>query len=100
VTRLPPAAIVLARSEICPIHVMQVGPVAFSVQFHPEVCEHTVADWMKIPGIPEALHDLIGRQGVDYFQTSIANYLATHNTAAQQLFHNWLNIVYQNSEDP
>ena len=64
------------------------------------VCEHTVEDWMKIPGIPQALQDLLGQQGVDYFHTSIADYLETHNTAAKQLFQNWLDIVFQTFEEP
>lgn len=94
VTRLPAQAIVLARSEVCPNHVMQVGDWAYSCQFHPEVCEHTVSEWMKIPGIPEALHDLLGQPGVDDFEHSIAAHLQQHNAAAKQLFHNWLDLVY------
>lgn len=100
VTRLPPGAVSLAHSETCANHVMQIGSSAFSVQFHPEVCEHTVEDWMKIPGIPQALQDLLGQQGIDYFHTSIADYLETHNTAAKQLFQNWLDIVFQTFEEP
>jgi GMP synthase-like glutamine amidotransferase len=94
VTRAPVGATVLARSEACANHAMQVGERAFSVQFHPEVCDHTVEEWLQIPGIPEALHNLLGAEGVDYFQSSIAKQLATHNSAARQLFHNWLDIVY------
>ena len=93
VTQLPIGAKVLARSDICANHVMQVGATAFSVQFHPQVCDHTVAEWMQIPGIPEALQDLLGPQGVDSFHSSIADYLPRHNRAAQQLFQNWLQIV-------
>jgi hypothetical protein len=48
---------------------------------------------MQIPGIPEALQDLLGPQGVDSFHSSIADYLPRHNRAAQQLFQNWLQIV-------
>jgi len=94
VTRAPAGATVLARSDACANHAMQVGERAFSVQFHPEVCDHTVKEWMRIPGIPEALHDLLGAEGVNYFQSSIADHLARHNSAARQLFHNWLDIVY------
>lgn len=90
----PPGARVLARSEACANHVMQVGEQAFSCQFHPEVCAHTVDAWMRIPGIPEALHDLLGESGVNCFRSSIAEHLAQHNLAARQLFRNWLEIVY------
>jgi GMP synthase-like glutamine amidotransferase len=95
VTIAPPGATVLARSEACANHVMQIGTNAFSVQFHPEVCDHTVDEWLKIPGIPEALHDLLGQQGVNYFRSSIGEYLRQHNVAARRLFYNWLDIVYQ-----
>ena len=98
ITRPPIGATVLARSEACDNHVMQVGQNAFSVQFHPEVCEHTVEEWMKIPGIPEALHDLLGQAGVDHFHCSIADHLDTHNAAAKRLFYNWLDIVFPNPE--
>ncbi|MDH3536411.1 MAG: hypothetical protein OER87_11745 [Gammaproteobacteria bacterium] len=95
VTDVPTGATVLARSEACANHVMQVGANAFSVQFHPEVCEHSVDEWMKIPGIPNALHDLLGQQGVNCFRSSIGACLAAHNAAARRLFYNWLDIVYQ-----
>lgn len=94
VTELPPSATVLASSKNCENHMMQIGDLAYSCQFHPEVCDHTVDEWMKIPGIPEALQDLLGIDGLKYFQSSIAAHLQTHNAAARQLFHNWLNLVY------
>jgi GMP synthase-like glutamine amidotransferase len=94
VTQPPPQAVILAQSEKCANHIMQVTELAYSCQFHPEVCEHTVTEWMKIPGIPEALNDLLGEQGVNYFRSSIADYLDRHNRAADQLFRNWLNLVY------
>ena len=94
VTELPANAIVLAESDACPNHMMQIGNSAYSCQFHPEVCDHTVDEWMKIPGIPEAMHDLLGADGVKYFETSIAAQLKTHNSTARQLFDNWLSLVY------
>ncbi|MFT5221356.1 MAG: GMP synthase-like glutamine amidotransferase [Planctomycetota bacterium] len=94
VTKPPPGAIVLAESQACANHLMQLGETAFSCQFHPEVDKQTVADWMTIPGIPEAMQDLIGEAGVDEFHRSIEDYRHSHNLAARQLFDNWLDIVY------
>lgn len=94
VTQKPVVAIVLAESEKCPNHIMQVGEFAFSCQFHPEVCEHTVPNWMEIPDIPEALNELLGTEGVSNFHQSIEDYLSQHKQAASQLFDNWLNIVF------
>lgn len=86
----PPCATVLAESRDCPIHMMQAGPRAYSVQFHPEVTHGTVDDWLTIPGIP----DVIEREcGVEAFRASIHAHLPAHNKAAAQLMANWLALV-------
>jgi hypothetical protein len=72
---------------------MQVSELPYSCQFHPEVCDHTVAEWMKIRGIPE-MNELLGEGGVIRFRRSISEYLETHNLAAKQLFRNWLSLVF------
>jgi len=100
VTRAPPKAIILASSKACNNHAMQVGANAYSCQFHPEVCENTVEDWMLIKGIPEALESLIGIDGLSNFKARIANYLPEHNAAATQLFENWLNLVFRQTRTP
>ena len=94
VTKLPDKAVILAQSEKCANHVMQVTEFAYSCQFHPEVCDHTVSNWFKIPGIPEALEDLLGKEGISNFHSSIAEHLETHNRSAARLIHNWLKLVY------
>lgn len=94
VTRAPKDAIILAESETCKNHIMQIGENAFSCQFHPEVCNATVKDWLQIPGIPEELVRLLGVEGSEYFKTSIDEYLESHNAAALVLFENWIKLVF------
>ena len=94
VTRAPEHAIILADSSACKNHVMQIGQYAYSCQFHPEVCSDTVDGWMTIPGIPGNLEDLIGADGLSYFKSSVADYMAAHNTAAAFLFDNWIRLVF------
>ena len=94
VVRPPKTATVLASSKNCANHVMALDSHAFSCQFHPEVCSHTVANWLKIPGIPETLKDIVGETGYAHFQTSIAENLPKLATAAKSLFRNWITIVY------
>ncbi len=94
VQQAPAEAVILARSDGCANHIMAVGEHAFSCQFHPEVCSHTVSEWLKIPGIPELLVELLGKQGCQEFQADIARHLAAHNAAAAQLFKNWMELVY------
>ena len=94
VSRAPEQAIILAESEACKNHMMQIGQHAYSCQFHPEVCSYTVGDWMKIPGIPGALEELLGTDGLKHFKAKIADHLPAHNSAAAQLFDNWISLVF------
>ena len=94
VSRLPPGATILAASGLCANHAMQVGDAAFSVQFHPEVCEHTVDAWLEIPGIPETMVSLLGTDAVEDFTSKVESHRVEHNRSAAQLFDNWLELVY------
>ena len=94
VVKAPEQAVILARSSHCDNHIMQMGANAYSCQFHPEVCDHTVEQWMKIPGIPEALDDLLGADGLAYFKSSIEDNLPANNNASLTLFKNWCGLVF------
>ncbi len=95
VTRVPEGAIILASSDRCLNHVMQISKNAFSCQFHPEVCSHTLEGWMRIPGIPSALEDLLGKEGLDSFVQDFENNLMENNRASHTLFKNWCELVFQ-----
>jgi len=94
VVKAPEQATILATSSNCQNHIMQIGKNAYSCQFHPEVCDHTIEQWMKIPGIPEALNELLGSEGLDYFKSSIAEYLTANNAISLTLFENWCGLVF------
>jgi len=93
----PKGAVILATSSNCQNHVMQLGEFAYSYQFHPEVCDHTLDGWLKIPGIPEAIEDLLGAGSLDHFKSSITENLPTNNAASLILFENWCNLVFNSS---
>mgnify|MGYP003715336745 FL=1 len=94
VVKAPEKAVILATSSQCQNHIMQMGKNAYSCQFHPEVCDHTVEEWMKIPGIPEAIEDLLGAGSLDHFKSSITENLPANNAASLTLFENWCNLVF------
>ena len=94
VVRPPQGAIILATSTNCKNHVMQVGKYAYSCQFHPEVCGHTLDGWMKIPGIPESIEELLGEEGFAYFKSSVTENLPANNKASLTLFENWCDLVF------
>ena len=94
VTEAPQGSRILASSNQCKNHIMQVSENAYSCQFHPEVCSHTFEGWMCIPGIPEALEDLLGAKGLSNFESEVEKNLKSNRKASHTLFKNWCGIVF------
>jgi GMP synthase-like glutamine amidotransferase len=94
VTEAPQGSRILASSNQCKNHIMQVSENAYSCQFHPEVCSHTFEGWMCIPGIPEALEDLLGAKGLSDFESEVEKNLKSNRKASHTLFKNWCGIVF------
>ena len=93
ITQEPENAVVLASSDNCKNHIMQVGDKAYSCQFHPEVCAHTLDGWMKIPGVPDFFEKL-SINGLEDLTTSITKNLDINNKASFSLFKNWCDLVF------
>ena len=94
VTEAPQGSRILASSNQCMNHIMQVSENAYSCQFHPEVCSHTFEGWMCIPGIPKALEDLLGVKGLSDFESEVEKNLKSNRKASHTLFKNWCGIVF------
>lgn len=94
IKQTPANAKILATSENCDNHAMSIGEKAFSVQFHPEMCETTLADWLDIPGIVPVLTEKLGKDGFEKFKKDIEENRPALNIGAKQLFENWLSLVY------
>ena len=94
VTEAPQGSRILASSNQCKNHIMQASENAYSCQFHPEVCSHTFEGWMCIPGIPEALEDLLGAKGLSDFESEVEKNLKSNRKASHTLFKNWCGIVF------
>ncbi len=93
VTKEPKNAVVLATSDNCKNHIMQLGDKAYSCQFHPEVCGHTLDGWMTIQGVPDFFEKL-SVNGLEDLTTSITKNLDINNKASFTLFKNWCDLVF------
>lgn len=93
ISRPPESARVLARSDRCANHAMAIGDRIFSVQFHPEVCDTTLSDWLQIPGIIGFMMDLMGEADFKTFKHDIEANRPRTNQGALCLFNNWLDLV-------
>ena len=54
---LPPGAVHLARSELCPHQAFRYGECAYGLQFHVEITPEIMAEWFREP----ELHSTLGK---------------------------------------
>ena len=84
---------VLASSKNCSIQALSYLNHAFSVQFHPEVVNETIKDWLSIPKIKCDFDEAVGQKGIseiiEYQQKNKRSLI----NGAKLIYENWLNLV-------
>ncbi len=55
VAQAPEDAVILAKSQICPVQAMRVGQRAYSMQYHVELEPDTIPNWGCVPAYEKAL---------------------------------------------
>ncbi len=93
VTRLPAGVKILASSPQCRVQAFAVGDRTFGLQFHSEVTDVTVGDWVQIPVYRADLEATLGSTGCDDLKQAVAAQLPTMNREAKIVFANFLKIV-------
>ena len=74
--RLPDGAVVLARSDSCPVQAIRVGDCAWGVQFHPEITASVISDWMGDPANRASAIDWLGSaEAADQFAADSADHV-------------------------
>ena len=90
VTRLPPGAMCLATSERCAVQAMSWQTRAYSMQFHVEVEDDTVANWSELPAYANALRSALGSDGVQQMTVACDHHMTQFNAYAERIYINWL----------
>ena len=84
---------VLASSSDCSIQALSYLNHAFSVQFHPEVVNETIQDWISIPKIKRDFDEAIGQKGI----SEIIKYQQQNKRSlidgAKLIYKNWLKLI-------
>jgi len=87
---------ILASSDKCSIQALSYLNHAFSVQFHPEVVDETIQNWMSIAKIKQDFYKALGEKGVeriiDYQQKNRRSLI----NGAKLIYENWLNLIKKN----
>ena len=90
VLEAPPGAAVLARSPLCEIQALRVGPSAWSVQYHVEVEADTVDNWAAVPEYACALAESLGEDALPGFKNAVAAEMTRFNGSARRLYENFM----------
>lgn len=90
VKRLPEGATTMATSPACACQAMRWHNTAYSLQFHVEVEDDTVANWNAIPTYADALKGALGAKGGEILQEACAVKMKDFAVMAERLYINWL----------
>lgn len=86
VLEAPPGAAVLASSPLCAVQAMRVGSRAWSVQYHMEISDRTVAEWGDVPAYAAALERTLGAGALARLDAEARAALPTLQADARQLY--------------
>ena len=87
VERPPEGARVLACSRRCAVQAMQIGERALGLQFHAEVTESLLEEWLAQPANAEALVRRLGPGGPERFRADARAHLAVFEGGARMICH-------------
>ena len=90
VKEMPAGAECLATSSDCRIQAMSWGPRAYSTQFHLEVEDETIDNWVKVPAYYEALCSALGPQGAQTLNAACKAQMSRFAEMAERFYINWL----------
>ncbi len=89
----PPNSQVLAVSPACAIQALQYGDTAFSVQFHIELTDTTVADWGKVPAYEQSLEKMLGAGALQHLARRAQDNMGEFNRCANLMYNNFINMI-------
>lgn len=89
VAQPPDGAVVLARSDTCPVQAMRIGRHAWSMQYHVEIEPDTVDNWGAVPAYKQALESTLGPRALLQLKADADASMAAFAGNARQIYWNF-----------
>ncbi|MEZ5102385.1 MAG: type 1 glutamine amidotransferase [Thermoleophilia bacterium] len=89
---LPPGAVLLAGSPVCPNQAFRVGR-AYGVQFHLEVSQAMAEEWGRVPAYEASLEQVLGPGAMPRLLGEFAGAVDGLLASGRTLFERWLDRV-------
>jgi GMP synthase-like glutamine amidotransferase len=93
VAQPPENAIVLARSDHCPVQAMRVGTNAWSMQYHVEIEPDTVTNWGAVPAYRNALEAALGAGALERMRADADAQMSGFLACAEALYRNFMAVT-------
>ena len=90
VAQAPEDAVVLAKSDVCPIQAMRVGQRAYSMQYHVELEPDTIPNWGCVPAYEKALEASRGPGALAVLSAEAAPLMDDFIANAQTLYRGFM----------
>lgn len=90
VAQPPDDAIILAQSAACRCQAMRFGDRAWSMQYHVELEETTIAEWGTVPAYAQALDRTHGAGGLDRMDDAAQPHMANFTENARLIYRNFM----------
>ena len=89
---LPPGAIHLAASPVCPHQAFRHGQ-AYGLQFHLEVTNEMVEEWGRVPEYLASLERLRGRGAMNWLRGEMAAHVSQLHASCKTVFANFVRMI-------
>ena len=87
---LPPGAVLLAGSPLCPHQAFRIGASAYGLQFHLEVSPELAREWGAVPAYRDSLERTLGPGALERLIGELESNAEVMAGAASGLFERWL----------
>ncbi len=93
VAQPPDDAVVLARSDACPVQAMRIGQRAWSMQYHVEIEPETVDNWGAVPAYKQALESTLGLQALSQLKADADASMPAFAANARLIYRNFRRLM-------
>jgi len=89
----PTQALILANSQACNMQAMRFCNRAWGIQFHVEIHEETINQWLRLPEYVTELKDLLGENACKILRDQFDSSMSELNANARMLFANFARLA-------
>jgi GMP synthase-like glutamine amidotransferase len=90
VAQAPEDAVILAKSDVCPVQAMRIGKTVYSMQYHVELEPDTISNWGCVPAYEAALEKSRGPGALAALAAEAAPLMVDFIGNARTLYRNFM----------